>query len=101
MRLSHTLGQCGPTHHSCPPAACLDGRANALAPYVATSSEEAARSGLPLQQALFLGREDDLDGSGIETPSGYGRDLIGAPVIWRERSAHAPHLADLVDLAAA
>lgn len=53
----------------------------ALAPYVATLCDTAAKTGLPLQRPLLLDWEDDRDCWGIETQYGYGPDLIVAPVI--------------------
>ncbi|MFD1951703.1 alpha-glucosidase [Sphingomonas arantia] len=64
----------------------------ALAPYVATLCDEAAKTGLPVQRPLMLDWQDDPDCWGIETQYGYGRDMIVAPVIEPDRDRWTAYL---------
>jgi len=52
-----------------------------LAPYLSEISQEAARTGLPLQRPLFLHFEDDPRAYESQTVYLYGPDLLVAPVI--------------------
>ena len=52
-----------------------------LSGYLARLSEEASRTGLPVQRPLFLHFEQDRRTYAIQTQYLYGRDLLVAPVI--------------------
>jgi len=52
-----------------------------LSPYLAEISQEAARTGLPVQRPLFLHFEDDPRAYESQTVYLYGSDLLVAPVI--------------------
>mgnify|MGYP002780691577 CR=1 FL=1 len=53
----------------------------ALAPYVRHLCEEAERTGLPAQRALFLHYPDDPECAAIQDQYLYGADLMVAPVV--------------------
>jgi alpha-glucosidase len=71
----------------------------ALAPYVSELCDEAVKSGLPLQRAMFLDYEADRACWEIETQYCYGCELVVAPVLEadaREWEAYLPQGTDWV-----
>ncbi len=63
-----------------------------LAPYTRALCEEARDTGLPLQRALFLHHEEDMDSDTLQTHYLYGRDLLVAPVIEADATRWSCHL---------
>ena len=63
-----------------------------LAPYLRSLSQEAFRTGLPVQRPLFLHFEDDPKTYDIQTAYLYGPDLLVAPVIEEGRTNWSTYL---------
>lgn len=59
----------------------------ALAPYVRTLSDEAVRTGLPVQRPLFLHYPDDPSLYAVQDQFLYGADMLVAPIVEENCSA--------------
>ena len=63
-----------------------------LVPYLRSLSQEAFKTGLPVQRPLFLHYEDDPKTYDIQTAYLYGPDLLVAPVIEAARTNWSTYL---------
>lgn len=63
-----------------------------LAPYLRRLSDEASRTGMPIQRPLFLHFEEDPKTYAVQTAYLYGADLLVAPVIEEGRQDWTTYL---------